>query len=199
VRRTGRARRAIAPAAEDQTTLARFWAAPIQNYWNEIAQTASLQRHLSLEQDAVLFAALDATVADSVIAFYDAKYAYRLWRPIDAIRRADTDDNPLTTADPGWSPLNKTPADPSYPGAHSVVAAASARVLDRLLGTDRRSFTVTSEVLPGVTRSFSSFEAAAQEAGLSRIVAVVHTRLDHTSGRELGRDVAAFDLPRLLR
>jgi hypothetical protein len=91
------------------------------------------------------------------------------------------------------------PADPSYPGAHSVVAAASARVLDRLLGTDRRSFTVTSEVLPGVTRSFSSFEAAAQEAGLSRIVAGVHTRLDHTSGRELGRDVASFDLPRLLR
>jgi hypothetical protein len=41
-----------------------------------------------------------------------------------------------------------------------------------------------------VERSFTSFSAAATEAGLSRIYAGLHTRLDHTSGVELGRDVA---------
>jgi hypothetical protein len=146
-----------------------------------------------------MFAALDATVADGVIALYDAKYADRLWRPIAAIRGADSDGNPATTADPAWTPLAKTPADPSYPGAHSDVSSAAARVLDALLRSDRRPFTVASEALPGVMRSFRSFDAAAQEAGLSRIVAGVHTRLDHVAGRDLGRRVAAYDLPRLLR
>jgi hypothetical protein len=182
----------------DETTVARFWAAPIQNYWNEIAQSVALEHHLSLEQDAELFGALDGTIADGVIAFYDAKYAYRLWRPIDAIRRADTDGNPDTVADPAWTPLAKTPADPSYPGAHSVVSAAAATVLGELLG-DRPQLTVTSEVLPGVTRSFDSLHDVVEEAGRSRILAGVHTRLDDRAGRRLGRAVAGHDLERLLR
>jgi hypothetical protein len=32
-----------AARAADQTQVADFWAAPIQNYWNEIAQTAALE------------------------------------------------------------------------------------------------------------------------------------------------------------
>jgi hypothetical protein len=182
----------------DQTVQARFWAAPIQNYWNEIAQTASLQRHDTLVQDARLFALLDVTLADSVIAFYDAKYAYHLWRPITAVREADTDGNPATVADPAWTPLATTPADPSYPGAHSVVSAAAATVLARVLGGDDDRFDVTSEVLPGVSRSFDRFSAAVDEAGLSRIYAGVHTRLDDVAGRALGRDVAELDLQHAL-
>jgi hypothetical protein len=45
-----------------------------------------------------------------------------------------------------------------------------------------------------VTRSFTSFSDAAQEAGLSRIFAGVHTRLDHIAGLELGHNVAGFVL-----
>jgi len=177
----------------DQTVQARFWAAPIQNYWNEIAQTASLQHHDTLRQDARLFAVLDVTLADSVIAFYDAKYAYHLWRPITAIRSADTDGNAATAPDPAWTPLATTPADPSYPGAHSVVSAAAATVLASAFGDGDR-FDVTSEALAGVTRSFARFSDAVDEAGLSRIYAGVHTRLDDVAGRALGRDVAEFDL-----
>ena len=69
--------------------VARFWAAPIQNYWNEIAQTAVLAHHASLDTSARTFAALNLTLADATIAFYDAKYAYRVWRPITAIRAAE--------------------------------------------------------------------------------------------------------------
>jgi hypothetical protein len=41
-------------------------------------------------------------------------------------------------------------------------------------------------------RRFTSFQSVAAEAGLSRIAAGVHTRLDHEAGRQLGFDVAAF-------
>ena len=86
-----------------------------------------------------MFALLDVSLADATIAFYDAKYAYRFWRPITAIRLADTDGNPATTADPAWTPLANTPADPSYPGAHSVLSATAARILAFATATAPRS------------------------------------------------------------
>jgi hypothetical protein len=177
----------------DQTVQARFWAAPIQNYWNEIAQDAARRHGIGLVATARLFAALDRTFADSVIAFYDGKYHYRVWRPVTAIRAADTDGNPATHADPTWNPLAATPPDPSYPGAHSVVAEAGAAVLTAYFGPEDR-FTVGSEALPGVTRSFTSYQDAADEAGLSRIYAGVHTRADHVAGELLGLRVARFVL-----
>ena len=141
---------------------------------------------------------LNLSFADSAIAFYDAKYTYRLWRPVTAIRLADSDGNPNTVGDPNWLPLaGNTAADPSYPGAHSTISAAGADVLAGFFGDDQ-SFSVTSPALPGVTRSFDSFSAAAEEAGLSRIYAGQHTRLDHEAGLALGHDVAGFVLQNAL-
>jgi hypothetical protein len=57
---------------------------------------------------------------------------------------------------------------------------------------DRLEFDVTSEVMPGVVRSFTSVSSAAEEASLSRIFAGQHFRFDETSGQRLGRDVADF-------
>jgi membrane-associated phospholipid phosphatase len=178
----------------EQTEIGKFWNPPIQNFWNQIAQTVAATHHSDLPTTARLFAALNLGFADSAIAFYDAKYTYQLWRPVTAIRLADTDGNPNTTADPNWLPLSgNTAADPSYPGAHSTISAAGADVLARFYG-DKQSFSLTSPALPGVTRSFSSFGAAAQEAGLSRIYAGQHTRLDHKAGLTLGHRIAGFVL-----
>ncbi|HEX4525974.1 MAG TPA: vanadium-dependent haloperoxidase [Gaiellaceae bacterium] len=178
----------------EQTEIGKFWNPPIQNFWNQIAQTVALAHHSDLPTTARLFAALNLSFADSAIAFYDAKYTYRLWRPVTAIRLADSDGNPNTVADPNWLPLaGNTAADPSYPGAHSTISAAGADVLASFYGDDQL-FSVTSPALPGVTRSFDSFSAAAQEAGLSRIYSGQHTRLDHVAGLALGHDVAGFVL-----
>jgi membrane-associated phospholipid phosphatase len=178
----------------DQTVIGKFWAPPIQNFWNQIAETVAGAHHSDLPTTARLFAALNLSAADSAIAFYDAKYTYQLWRPVTAIRLADTDGNAQTTADPNWLPLaGNTPADPSYPGAHSTISAAAGDVLASFYG-DNQQFSVTSPALPGVTRSFTSFSGAVSEAGLSRIYAGVHTRLDHVAGLQLGNDIAGFVL-----
>jgi len=170
-------------ATLDEALAGRFWNGAIQNYWNEIAQTASLDRHLTTAQNARLFALLNLSFADSVIAFYDAKYTYNRWRPVTAIRAAGTDDNPETTPDPNWLPeVGNTAPDPAYPGAHAVISAAGAEVLEEVLQRDRLDFNVTSEVLPGVERSFASFSAAAEEATLSRIFAGAHFRNDIVTG-----------------
>jgi hypothetical protein len=176
---------------DDQTQIARFWGAPIQNYWNEIAQTAALAHGTTLEQNARLFALLDLSVADSVIAFYDAKYTYHFWRPITAIRAADNDGNPATAGDPSWTPFATTALDPSYPGAHAVVSAAGADVLSSFFGNDEK-FAVTSELLPGVERMFTSFSDAADEASVSRIYAGQHFRFDQVAGERLGKQIADY-------
>jgi hypothetical protein len=178
----------------EQTEIGNFWNPPIQNFWNRIAGSVAAAHHSDLPTTARLFAALNLSFADSAIAFYDAKYTYRLWRPVTAIRLADTDGNPNTVADPNWLPLaGNTAADPSYPGAHSTISAAGADVLGSFFGDDQH-FSVTSPALPNVTRSFSSFDAAAQEAGLSRIFSGQHTRLDHVAGLALGHAIASFVL-----
>jgi PAP2 superfamily len=177
----------------DQTQIGLFWNPPIWAAWNRIAQTAAITRGGGLSQDARTFAALNLTFADSVIAFYDAKYAYRLWRPVTAIRDADGDGNPDTVGDPSWTSLSATAPDPSYPGAHGTISAAGADVLASIYGNDV-PFTATSPALPGVERSFVSFSEAAEEASVSRIYNGNHTRLDEVAGEDLGHDTAGFVL-----
>jgi len=178
----------------DQGFTGKFWNGAIQNYWNEIAQTAAQSRQLTTAQSARLFALLNITLADGVIAFYDAKYTYNFWRPVTAIRSADSNTiNPLTTSDPTWLPeVGKTAADPSYPGAHAVISAGGASVLRSFFGSNEFQLPVTSEVVPGVVRTFDSIAAAQQEASLSRVFAGVHFRTDEEAGDRLGRDIADF-------
>jgi membrane-associated phospholipid phosphatase len=177
----------------DQAFTGKFWNGAIQNYWNEIAQTAAQSRQLTTAQSARLFALLNFTIADGVIAFYDAKYTYNRWRPITAIRSADADNNPSTISDATWLPeVGKTAADPSYPGAHAVISAGGASVLRMFLGVNQFHFPVTSEVVPGVVRTFDSIGAAEQEASLSRVYAGVHFRTDEAAGDRLGRAIADF-------
>ena len=174
----------------EQTLIGNFWNGNIQDFWNEIAQTAALGHHLGLARSARLFALLNISLADTTIAFFEAKYTYQFWRPVTAIELAGDDGNPDTTPDPNWVPLpTKTAPDPSYPGAHSAISFAGAEVLKSELG-DRFTLDVTSESLQGVKRHFTSFSAAAQEAGLSRIYAGQHFRTDHKAGKGLGAKVA---------
>src|SRR5579863_4626823 len=174
----------------DQTEIGKFWNGNIQDFWNEIAQTAALQQRLGLAPSAHLFALLNISLADTVIAFYEAKYVYDVWRPVTAIQMAASDNNPLTQPDPAWIPLStKTAPDPSYPGAHSAISFSASQVLQAELG-DHIALDVTSESLSGVTRHFHSFSDAALEAGLSRIYAGQHFRFDHVAGVLLGTQVA---------
>jgi membrane-associated phospholipid phosphatase len=186
-------------ATSDQQLIGVFWNGAIQNYWNEITQKAVLSNNLTTAQAARLFALVNLSLADTVIAFYDTKYTYTFWRPVTAIRAADTDGNPNTQSDPNFLPETRTTAaDPSYPGAHGAISAAAAAVLASFFGTDQFSFNLTSEVFAGVQRSFTSFSGASQEAFLSRIYAGQHFRFDQAAGAQLGNNVAGFVVTSLL-
>jgi hypothetical protein len=181
------------------TEVARFWADPSPGHWNQIAATVSEARHLTLSENARLFALLNLAGADAYIATWDAKYTYNFWRPVTAIRAADADRNPDTTADPAWTPLLVTPAHPSYSSGHSAYGAAAAAALAGFFRTDDIGFTSTTPDLPGVTRSFVSFSAAARENALSRLLGGIHWRFDNEVGLEVGDAVGRLVVANFLR
>ena len=183
-----------------QTATGKFWSGDALATWNEIARNvvnaraSDRDRHndLGLWESARLFALLDATAADSFISGWEAKFHYLYWRPVTAIRRGDTDGNAATSTDAEWSPLLPTPAHPEYPSTHSILAAASATVLQCVLGSDAVPFTVSSDkVLFGRTRHFERFSQAANEVALSRLYAGAHFRLANTRGLEQGRRIGS--------
>jgi PAP2 superfamily len=183
----------------DQTTIGKFWgAAPVQNVWNQIAEMAGADFHNTLAENARMFALVDTSLADGVIALYDAKYAYHRWRPVTAIETLDT-GNPNAVSDPTWTPLAATAPDLSYPGAHAEISESAATALRDFFGTDRLDFSLSNPNVPGVVRSFQSFSQAADEASASRIFAGQHFRYDEDAGQALGGQVGDFVFDNALR
>jgi membrane-associated phospholipid phosphatase len=187
----------------EQSQIAQFWygatgtyTAP--GYWNQIAQQVAVQRGNSLVENARLFALLNLTEADAAIAVWDTKYVYNFWRPVTAIQAADTDGNDGTAADASWTPYLVTPNHPSYVSGHSGVSSGAATVLAAFFGTDAISFSLSSDSLSGVTRSYTSFSEAAQEASDSRVYAGIHWRFDVVGGATIGTQVGTYITSHLL-
>jgi hypothetical protein len=187
----------------DQTQVAVFWRAgggttTPPGMTNVIAQEVVRRQNLGLLDSARTFALVNLAEADAGIVAWYAKLAYDRWRPVTAIREADTDGNPLTTADPAWTPLFATPPFPDYTSGHSTFSAAGAAVLEGLFGADY-AFRTYSQDLPGVSRAFDGFQQAAAEAGMSRIYAGIHTRSANEDGLASGRAVGEYVLNNSLR
>jgi membrane-associated phospholipid phosphatase len=181
---------------DDQSQLVLFWASNTPLTWNRIASDLSASRGWSLMQNAHLFALLNVTMADAGIACWDSKYRYVYWRPITAIRLGDTDGNASTDPDTAWTPWLDalppgTPPHPEYPSGHSTVSGSAASILAAAFG-ENTPFTATSEILPGTTRSFSSFSAATAEIADARVFGGIHFRTSCVRGNALGQTVAAY-------
>jgi hypothetical protein len=149
--------------------------------------------HGSLLQNARFFGRLNVAISDAMVGCWDAKYTYAYWRPVTAIHLAADDGNPLTEPDTTWSPLFTTPSHPEYPSGHSCLSGAAATVLADEFG-ERTRFTVESDTMIGVIRSFRSFRAALEEVKNARIFAGIHFRTACDVGTQLGANIARFIL-----
>jgi hypothetical protein len=194
----------------DQTVYAWFWASATPSFlWNSVAVSLVNGENLDSDEEsdhhshgrrrdsplqtAHLLAQLNVAIADAAIACFDAKYTYIFWRPVTAIPLAATDGNPATSEDPGWMPLFATPAHPEYPSAHSCLSGAAGAVLASRFG-ERTHFTMESDLMPGVVRSFKSFASALAEVKNARVVAGIHFRSATDDGEAVGASVAEYVL-----
>jgi hypothetical protein len=184
----------------DQTEAAQFWIENSDFTWNLIARLAAAAHQNDLSENARLFALLNMATADGIITGFNTKYTYNFWRPITAIRAADTDGNDETTADATWTPLSPTPAHPDYTSNHTIYSAAAANVLALVFGSDDFVFSITSSTAPnGAVRSYHSFSQAAEECGMARVWVGFHFHTAVSHGLNQGKQVGRFAFEHFLK
>ena len=188
----------------DQTDAAIFWQDHAMALWNRIFCALAADQDLNIVDSARLFAMENLAAADALIGSWNDKYYYWFWRPITAIREADTDGNPDTQADPAWLPLFDpatpvcnplfplfTPPFPDHPSGHACATSAYVHTLQNFFGTDRIAFSAFSNK-SCTTRTFERFSSALKEVVDARVWAGIHFRTADAQGSGLGKKVARY-------
>lgn len=181
---------------DDQKAIALFWDdAPNGKYvsvfghWFSVLKQVLDKEKTPLIKGAEAYLRLGVAMNDATISCWQAKYAYHTIRPITYIRKYMNQ--------PGWNTLISTPPHPEYSSAHSTISASGVYALESVFG-NKYSFTDhTYDVIGMSPRSFSSFDAAAKEAGLSRLYAGIHYIPSVEAGFLQGRKVGANVVSRL--
>ena len=182
---------------EDETDLCQFAAATSGTYvFNRLAIDLAADHGFELSDNARLLATLNLAMADSVIACWDAKYFFELWRPVTAIRLedADGDGNP---DDPDWTPLISTPAHPEYTSGHSSNYGAATTVLAAYFGEDTPFF-LQSQADPTWVRFYPNFSAAVAEVAVARVYAGIHFRTACDDAVAASSEIAVYIMENLM-
>lgn len=132
--------------------------------WQETTIKMLKERGKTAEEAVAVLTPLNVAMHDAFIACWKAKYTYYTARP----------NQWVATFDKKWKPYLRTPKFPAYPSGHSAISGAAAAVLSALLPDGK-----------------ATFEAMAQEASYSRIIAGIHWFADANGGMDLGQRVGA--------
>ncbi|GHH89707.1 vanadium-dependent haloperoxidase [Streptomyces capitiformicae] len=175
-----------------QTETARFFADSLPQQFQAAYRGYATRHKLDIVDAARLFAAAGAATADASITTWNSKYTHALWRPITAIRLADTDGNPATKPDRTWESLLNTPPYPEYIGGHCANDGAVMAVLDRLTGGDI-DFRISSAATD-TTRTYTSSADFNRDVINARVWGGVHFRTADIVGNRVGREIGEWTL-----
>jgi hypothetical protein len=182
---------------KDQTDAARFWTISGVVADNDTARQLSAHKGFGVVENARVFALLNMAGADAYIACWEAKYRYNFWRPVTAIRNADSVGNAALAADPNWEPLLPTPAHPEYPSGHAIYSGATERVLQEFFG-DKVNVSLTNPAVQS-TRTYQSLSQMGKEVVDARVWGGIHYRTSDVHAAELGHKVAEYGIQNVLR
>lgn len=172
----------------EQKLIARFWSddpmlSPTPpGHWISIAMQILARDHADAPRCAEVLALLGIAVADAFIACWHEKFRHDLLRPVTYIRRV---------IDKTWNPLLITPPFPEYPSGHSTQSGAAAEIMTHLMGEGFAFDDATHEKEGLGVRSFPDFNAAAEEAALSRMYGGIHFHAANARGLAQGRCIGA--------
>lgn len=152
-------------------------------HWIGITKIASKTEGADFDRTVFAYAKTSIAIADAFISCWDEKYRSNLVRPETLINNYFDDE---------WKPILQTPPFPEYTSGHSVVSGAASTVLTNIFGDDF-SFLDDTETRYGLPiRAFQSFNAAAQEAAISRMYGGIHYRAAVEVG--IGQGIKVGDL-----
>lgn len=180
---------AVKNATPEQMAVARFWSDdPMLSmtppgHWVSIAMQVAEKENLGLEDNVDLLARMGIAMSDAFVGCWHEKFVYNLVRPITYIRK---------NIDPKWEPILNTPPFPEYPSGHSTVSGAMDAVMTAFFGDNYAFEDKTGSPDGRNPRSFASFHAAAEEAGISRLYGGIHFRAAIVDGLTQGRCIAQY-------
>ena len=152
-------------------------------HWIGIVEIAAKKTNSDFAKTVFAYTKTSMALADAFISCWDEKYRSNLIRPETLIN---------THIDENWKPVLQTPPFPEYTSGHSVISGAAGVTLTSIFGDDF-AFDDDTEVPFGLpVRSFTSFDAAASEAAISRMYGGIHYRKAVEVGVKQGRDLGKF-------
>ncbi len=149
-------------------------------HWIGITKIASKKSGADFNKTIFAYTKTSIAIADAFISCWDEKYRSNLVRPETLIK---------TYFDDEWKPILQTPPFPEYTSGHSVASGAASTVLTSIFGNNFY-FDDDTELAFGLPiRSFASFEAAADEATISRMYGGIHFRSSVEIGLDQGKKI----------
>jgi hypothetical protein len=140
------------------------------------------KEYIRLDKAAFAYALSGMALNDAWITCWKTRYEYNLVRPVTFIR------NNMGHRD--WLPLLLTPPHPEYTSGFAAMAGAVCASLSYLFGSNYQITDHTYDQFGMAPRSFSSFDAMAREAGLSKFYGGIHYKLSVDEGLKQGKAVA---------
>ena len=172
-----------------QTETALFFSANPVSQYQAAMRDAVTRRGMDIVESARAFALLGTSTADALITCWRAKYDVPTWRPITAIRLADTDGNAATVADPAWTPMIPTPPYSDYASGHGFLTGAASNVFGYLFGENSIDINVSSPAT-STTRHYDSTDVWDQEAMDARVWLGIHFRASMGFANDTGHAVS---------
>lgn len=180
---------------DEQREIARFWVdtpgitgAP-SGHWLLIGVQIIDVLDLKLSRAAEMFTLMNIAVADAFISAWSLKYRAYILRPVTYINQ---------NIRRNWTPYIQSPLFPEYPSGHSVASGAAATVLTTMFG--QVAFDDRTPIINGhenLQRSFTSFDAAAYEAAISRLYGGIHYRAAIENGLDQGACIGNWVLDKV--
>ena len=146
---------------------------PMQAALRDLATRRALD--IDIDDSARMFAAVDTAIADGAGTVWNAKLKYMWWRPVTAIRMADTDGNDDTHGVADWTPLITSPPYPEWPSGLTSVVGAVSTALSRLNSDGKVDLNITSAAA-GETRHYATKARITREAVDARVWSGIHFR-----------------------
>ena len=188
--------RATGSTRTDAQTLLAYWSAPhpVPMLYTTMRQVAA-SKGLTITEQARFHAMTSMAGADSLINCWAEKAHWSFWRPTTAIQLADTDGNPATEADAGWTALLAVPPYADEPSGANCVFAGMMYSAKAFFGSDAAEFDIISAGIgpgTGSTRHYSRFTDVVDDVIEARIYGGLHFRRADVNGALLGQSVADF-------
>jgi hypothetical protein len=176
---------------EDNVFIAKLHAGSGSGAWNQIARKSSASCDLSMLEEARTLALLNIALTDALVAGFNAKYEYALWRPQTAMEAlGKTYKHPTLKADMEWSSLVPAPMHPEYPCQHCTSGSAAQEVMESVFGDGKMAFTFNGK--GGLSKDYVSFQQFAEEESESRVLGGVHYRRSNAVGDMLGYQIGSY-------